>query len=300
MFLDRSYGLEIHSLFPRDGKSRLPTDGKKLRIGVPVKVGFTEFVTVTKSPSTNTTDVTGFSIDVFKAAVELLAFALPFDFIPFAKPDGTSAGSYDDLCYQVYLGERVVSNLARFVMSIWIFVVLILTINYTASLASLYTVQQLQPSVTNIKDLIRKGESIGYLNNSYVYDILKQVGFDDSKIKRFRTMRGIDEALSKGSGKVGVAAVVDQTPNMKLFAILKLTGTERILDIEKKWFKEGRNCQDLNSPKVSSNSLGLESFWVLFLISGVASILALIIFIASFIYRHGHILMHPADSEAST
>lgn len=85
-------------------------------------------------------------------------------------------------------------------------------------------------------------------------------------------------------------------------AILKVTGTERILDIEKKWFKEGRTCQDLNSPKVSSNSLGLESFWVLFLISGVASILALIIFIASFIYRqlHGHILMHPADSEAST
>ncbi|BFG18022.1 hypothetical protein CerSpe_042960 [Prunus speciosa] len=83
-------------------------------------------------------------------------------------------------------------------------------------------------------------------------------------------------------------------------AILKVTGTERILDIEKKWFKEGRNCQDLNSPKVSSNSLGLESFWVLFLISGVASILALIIFIASLIYRHGHILMHPADSEAST
>lgn len=88
-------------------------------------------------------------------------------------------------------------------------------------------------------------------------------------------------------------------PNVS-HAILKVTGTERILDTEKKWFKEGRNCQDLNSPKVSSNSLGLESFWVLFLISGVASTLALIIFIASFIYRHRHILMHPADSEAST
>lgn len=93
---------------------------------------------------------------------------------------------------------------------------LILTINYTASLASLYTFQQLQPSVTDIKDLVTKEESIGYLNNSYVYDILKHVGFDDSKIKGFRTMWEIDEALSKGSRKGGVAAVVDQTPNMKL------------------------------------------------------------------------------------
>ncbi|KAI5354104.1 hypothetical protein L3X38_006999 [Prunus dulcis] len=56
----------------------VPTDGKKLRLRIGVLV---------------------------KAAVELLPFALPFDFIPFAKPDGTSAGSYDDLCYQVYLGK---------------------------------------------------------------------------------------------------------------------------------------------------------------------------------------------------
>ncbi|CAB4265960.1 unnamed protein product [Prunus armeniaca] len=80
-------------------------------------------------------------------------------------------------CFFIFIGfcgcarERVGSNLARFVMSMWIFVVLILTINYTASLASLYTVQQLQPSVTDIKDLVRKEENIGYLNNSYVYDI---------------------------------------------------------------------------------------------------------------------------------
>ncbi|BFG18021.1 hypothetical protein CerSpe_042950 [Prunus speciosa] len=99
----------------KDGKSRLPTDGKKLRIGVPVTAGFTEFVMVTKNPSTNTTDVTGFSIDVFKAAVELLAFALPFDFIPFAKPDGTSAGSYDDLCYQVYLGVKFLTISISFI-----------------------------------------------------------------------------------------------------------------------------------------------------------------------------------------
>ncbi|CAB4265946.1 unnamed protein product [Prunus armeniaca] len=84
---------------------QIPANGKKLRIGVPVKVGFTEFVKITKDPSTNAIDVTGFTIDVFKAAVEVLPYPLPYEFIPFAKPDGTSAGTYSDLCYQVYLGK---------------------------------------------------------------------------------------------------------------------------------------------------------------------------------------------------
>ncbi|PQM41927.1 glutamate receptor 2.7 [Prunus yedoensis var. nudiflora] len=80
-----------------------PNKWQEVEIGVPVKVAFTEFVKVAKNLSTNTTDVTGFSIDVFKAALEVLPYDLPFDFIPFAKPDGTSAGTYNDLVYQVYL-----------------------------------------------------------------------------------------------------------------------------------------------------------------------------------------------------
>jgi ionotropic glutamate receptor len=81
----------------------IPTNGRKLRIGVPKKDGFTEFVKVTKDPSTNRTDVIGFSIDVFQATVEMLPYALPYELIPFAKPDGTSAGTYNDLVYQVFL-----------------------------------------------------------------------------------------------------------------------------------------------------------------------------------------------------
>ncbi|XP_062022459.1 glutamate receptor 2.2-like [Rosa rugosa] len=301
----------------------IPTKGKKLRIGVPVRDGFTELVKVTIDPTTNTTDVTGFSIDVFKAVVDMLPYALPYEFIPFAKPDGTKAGTYNDLCYQVYLGnfdavvgdttiranrslyvdftmpyaeagvvmvvpvidtnkrsawaffkpwqwdlwlatlislllvgfvvwvvqhrtnedfqgttaqqevgnviwfsfstmvfaqrERVDTNLARFVMIIWVFVVLVLTINYQASLTSIYTVEILEPTVTNIKDLLRKGENIGYIPTAYTYEMLKQVGFEDSKLMALGTMEAIDEALSKGSANSGIAAFVDETPYMKLF-----------------------------------------------------------------------------------
>ncbi|XP_004292895.1 PREDICTED: glutamate receptor 2.2-like [Fragaria vesca subsp. vesca] len=83
----------------------LPTNGKKMRIGVPVKVDFTELVKVSIDPKTGTTEVTGFIIDIFKAVVEGLPYALPYELIPFAKPDGTSAGTETELCYQVYMGN---------------------------------------------------------------------------------------------------------------------------------------------------------------------------------------------------
>ncbi|XP_062019357.1 glutamate receptor 2.7-like isoform X1 [Rosa rugosa] len=417
----------------------IPTNGKKLIIGVPVKIDFTEFVKISKDPKTGTMDVTGFCIDVFHAALKVLPYALPYEFAPFTNPDGTSAGNYNDLVYQVYLGkfdavvgdttiranrslyvdftmpytesgvvmvvpiidttsknawvflkpltwdlwlttfcfflftgfvvwvlehrinedfrgppshqfgtsvwfsfstmvfsqkENVISNLTRFVMIIWVFVVLILTQTYTANLASLLTVQQLKPTVVDIKDLLRKGDNVGYSKNAYVYGLLKEVGFNDSNLKGFRTMEALDEALSKGSANGGIAAFVDETPTMKLFlakycskytmigpifktegfgfvfpkrsplvpdvsqAILDVTEGEKMMSIESKWFKKESNCQS-SSQLGSSNSLGLDSFWGLFLIAGVASIFALIIFVASFLYENGHLLIDP-DSEAST
>ncbi|KAF4375819.1 hypothetical protein F8388_014541 [Cannabis sativa] len=50
-------------------------------------------------------------------------------------------------------------------------------------------------------------------------------------------------------------------------------------DMEDVWFKKDTNCPDPNN-MFSSNSLGLESFWGLFLIAGVASSLALVIYAA--------------------
>ncbi|CAN6722048.1 unnamed protein product [Malus baccata var. baccata] len=417
----------------------IPTKGKKLRIGVPVKVGYTEFVKVTKNLDTNTTEVTGFSIDVFDAVLSVLPFALPYEFIPFENPDGTSAGTYNDLVYQVHLEkfdavvgdttiranrslyvdftmpytesgvvmvvpirdmriknawvflkpltwdlwlttlcffifigfviwvlehrinedfrgppshqigtsfwfsfstlvfshrEKVVSNLARFLMIIWVFVVLVLTQSYTANLASLLTVQQLQPTVTGVKDLVKSGVPVGYMQGSFVYELLKDIGFEESKLKAVNSMEESDEALSKGSGRRGgIAAVIDETPNMKLFvakycskytmigpifktdgfgfvlpkrspllcdlsqAVLNVTEGEKIMKIENRWFSQGSHCED--NPTVSNNSLGLESFWGLFLIAGVASILALVIFAVSFLHNNWHILNHAEYSRAS-
>ena len=66
--------------------------------------------------------------------------------------------------------------------------------------------------------------------------------------------------------------------------------------IENKWFKKPNNCPDLNT-SLSSNHLSLSSFWGLFLIAGIASFLALLIFVANFLYEHKHTLFD--DSENS-
>lgn len=80
----------------------IPTSGKKLRILVPVKDGFSQFVKVTKDPTTNATLVTGYSIDIFSAVMQELPYYVPYKFIPFAKPDGESAGTYNNLIDQVH------------------------------------------------------------------------------------------------------------------------------------------------------------------------------------------------------
>ncbi|KAF9591225.1 hypothetical protein IFM89_003176 [Coptis chinensis] len=78
-------------------------NGKKLRIGVPVPEGFSELVNMEKDPYTNSTRVSGYCIDVFKSAIESLPYTLPYEFVPFQREDGKSAGSYNDLIYQVHL-----------------------------------------------------------------------------------------------------------------------------------------------------------------------------------------------------
>ncbi|XP_039164451.1 glutamate receptor 2.7 [Eucalyptus grandis] len=85
------------------GQRVMPKTGKRMRIGVPFKKGFKELVGVELDPEKNATIVTGFCIDVFKAAIDLLPYEVKFDFIPF--PDSTTGSYYEDLIYHVYLQQ---------------------------------------------------------------------------------------------------------------------------------------------------------------------------------------------------
>lgn len=75
----------------------LPVNAKVLRVGVPVRHDFKFFVQVEANHNTNGSTVSGYSIDVFEAAVNRLPYALHYEYIPY-----DCANSYDQLISQVY------------------------------------------------------------------------------------------------------------------------------------------------------------------------------------------------------
>ncbi|XP_052209397.1 glutamate receptor 2.3-like [Diospyros lotus] len=405
--------------------------GKKLRIGVPVKNGFTEFVKVYRD---NKTRPEGYCIKVFDAVMAKLPYPVAYEFVPFETPEGKSAGTYNELVEQVYNGkfdavvgditivanrsnyvdfsfpfaesgmamvvplrhkkenawvflkpltwdlwltsfcsfvfvgfviwvlehrinvdfrgppshqtgtifwfafstmvfaqrERIVSNLGRFVVIVWCFVALILTQSYTASLTSMLTVQQIQP--TDLSELIKKNEKVGCQEGSFIKKILKQLGFDESRsIKIYKSSEELDELLRNGS----VAAAFDEIPYIKVFlskycskytmlpptnrtdgfgfafpigsplvsdvsrALLSVTEGEKMVEIEKALYNDSNCLNSSNSLSSNSVSLGVESFWGLFLIAGLASLSALVIYTIVFTHEHKHVL-NQLEPNAST
>ncbi|XP_078150481.1 glutamate receptor 2.8-like [Carex rostrata] len=371
---------------------------------------YPEFIKVEIDPETNATRASGYSVDVFEAAVKRLPYALPFEYEHFGVTANSSV-NYNEFVYQVFLGkydivigdiiirynrslyadfsmpytdsgvgmivrvkqaenkntfiflqplsfdlwlgsflfliytgitiwilepkmrgpmkrsisrhvgtivqlslfayqEKLESILSKIVAIVSIFVLLILTSSYTASLSSMLTVQQLQPTVTDIHDLIKNGDYVGYQRGSFVEGLLQQVGFDKTKMKVY-SREEFAEALDKGSENGGVTAIVNTIPFIKLFlakncksytmvgpiyktagsgfafpkgsplvadisrAILNITDGDEIIRIEKKWIGDS-NCP--SSITMESNSLNFLSFRGLFLITGVVSTICLLIY----------------------
>ena len=79
------------------------------------------------------------------------------------------------------------------------------------------TVQQLQPTVTDINELRAKGEYIGYQQGSFVLGFLERMNFDESKFRIYNSPQQLADLLSKGSANGGIAAAFDEIPFMKLF-----------------------------------------------------------------------------------
>ncbi|KVH92886.1 Extracellular ligand-binding receptor [Cynara cardunculus var. scolymus] len=378
----------------------IPTSNEnKLRVGVPAKGGFVQFIDANFDPQTKKVVATGFCVDVFKAVVDALPYAVRSEFIPFVTPDGTRpAGSYNDLVYEVFRGkydavvgditilanrseyvdftlpyteagvsmivpikvdertsawiftrplerdlwittgvffiytgvvvwilehrvnkefrgpphqqvgtifwfslstlvfahkEKLKSNLSRFVVAVWVFVVLVLTSSYTASLTSMLTVQQLQPLYTDIHEIMRNGESVGYQDGSFVAGMLIGMGFDGSKLKSYSTFEEYDNALQIGSKNGGVSAIMDELPYIRVFLakyLLQVT-EEQMRNISNQWFGGAAGCDEQKGAKVTSDSLTLDSFKGPFLIAGLSSTSALIIFLLMFLYENREKLM---------
>ncbi|KAG6409699.1 hypothetical protein SASPL_127741 [Salvia splendens] len=315
-------GIAIEKIHPRVGWV-IPTKGKKLRIGVPVKLRFFEFMHITWN-SDNSTKVEGYCKEVFDMVVEARPYGVQYEYVPFATSDHKRAGSYDEFVYAVSQGDfdaavgdvTIVANRSQYVDFTLPYTESVVSMvsadhmvhggsdttqSYTASLTSMLTVQELKPTITDVNELIRSKETVGYHNG-------------------------------KGSAKGGISAAFDEIPYVKLFlakycskyimvgptyktdgfgfafpigsplvpdisrAILNVTEGKQMMEIENKWFKNDTKCAD-TSDYSSSNSLGIESFWGLFMIAGIAGVIALIIYVISFLYENWHVVRRGSDSE---
>ncbi|KAI9117174.1 hypothetical protein K1719_011340 [Acacia pycnantha] len=217
--------------------------------------------------------------------------------------------------------ERLENNWSRFVLILWVFVVLIITQSYTASLASMLTVQRLQPKFMNVKEIRKNNYCVGYQKGSFVKMLLKnQLGFEDeTKLKPYETPEEYDRALSNGE----VAAIFDEIPYVKLFlfkygskyamvgptyktgglgfafplksplvsyfsrAILNVTEDEaKFESIRGKYFSSGIISEDESGPSIpnSQTSLTVSSFGGLFIITGVTSGISLLFYLFKFGY----------------
>ncbi|CAM0951465.1 unnamed protein product [Alopecurus aequalis] len=179
--------------------------------------------------------------------------------------------------------------------------------SYTASLSSILTVEQLQATVTSLEEVISNGSPVGYLNNSFLPGLLRSLKIDESKTTAFNSPEEYNDALS--TGKVDV--IFDEIPYLKVFltkychnytmigptykydgfgyafprgspltpdisrGILNLTSNGRMAELQKQLY-EDKSCPDKDNSQTSS-SLTLRSFEGLFIISGVISMLALIL-----------------------
>ncbi|CAH8387463.1 unnamed protein product [Eruca vesicaria subsp. sativa] len=79
----------------------IPTNGKRLKIGVPLYSGYPQFVKGTRDPITNSTIFSGFCIEYFEAVIQAMPYDVSYDFISISVDEM----DYDTLVYQVYLGK---------------------------------------------------------------------------------------------------------------------------------------------------------------------------------------------------
>ncbi|KAI8007737.1 Glutamate receptor 3.7 [Camellia lanceoleosa] len=259
---------------------------RPLRIGVPNRASFVEFVTESHSSH----KIQGYCIDVFNEARKLVPYDIPFKFEPFG--DGQSNPNYNELVKKVaddvfdavvgdiaivtnrtkivdftqpyaitasfvmiavviwILEHRVnddfrgslrrqiitmflfsfstlfkknqedtVSTLGRLVMVVWLFLLMVITSSYTASLTSILTVQQLSSSsITGIDSLIAGDWPIGYQVGSFAYSYMTEILYiPQSRLISLGSPEEYDKALRLGPSNGGVAAIVDELPYVELF-----------------------------------------------------------------------------------
>ncbi|CAL2253912.1 unnamed protein product [Prunus armeniaca] len=209
--------------------------------------------------------------------------------------------------------NKLKSNLSRITMVVWLFMSLVITQTYTAKLASLLTLPQLEPTVVDVFALQNSNAMVGCAGASYISKYLEEVlHFHHNNIKNFS---GADE-YAPALRSQEVAALFLNLPLAKVFlaencksftmtgptysvggfgfafprgsqllpsvtqAMLKVSEKGTLQDLERKMLAS-QKCMGMDPEEDECLSLSVSPsyFWVLFLFTGGTSSMALAIYI---------------------
>ncbi|KAK2976666.1 hypothetical protein RJ640_017409 [Escallonia rubra] len=204
--------------------------------------------------------------------------------------------------------EKIQSKYTKVVLVAWLFVVLVLTSSYTASLSSMLTVRKLEPKVKDIEWIRRTNATVACDGDTFVLDYLQRV-LRLNNIKSVINPHDYPKEFDSGS----ITAAFLELPYEKVFrqkycnrytttgptyrfggfgfvfqkgspiaadvseAILIMSEDGRLKEIEKKWLSPSKNCS--SDTTTGTDSLSLKSFWGLYLISCVPSTLCFLVFL---------------------
>ncbi|KAJ1442429.1 Solute-binding protein family 3/N-terminal domain of MltF [Sesbania bispinosa] len=111
-------------------------------------------------------------------------------------------------------GDKLHSNLSRVAMVVWLFVALIITQTYTASLASMLTVERFEPTIDSLQQLKNSNAKVGYDQGSYLQRYLQDaLDFSAENIKQFDSQHDYADAL----GRKEIAAAFLDAAEAKIF-----------------------------------------------------------------------------------
>ncbi|XP_062152265.1 glutamate receptor 3.7 [Alnus glutinosa] len=230
--------------------------------------------------------------------------------------------------------ESTVSPLGRMVMVVWLFLLMVITASYTASLTSILTVQQLSSPITGIDSLISSNWPIGYQVGSFAYSYLADgLYIPRSRLKSLGSPEEYERALRQGPDNGGVAAIIDELTYVELFlskqtefgiigqpftksgwgfafkrgsplavdistAVLKLAENGSLQKIHERWFCK-MGCPGENRHKDEPNRLHMISFWGLYLLCGIVTLGSLLVFFLRMVRQFLRYKRQQRESESS-
>ncbi|KAL8110866.1 hypothetical protein AgCh_026572 [Apium graveolens] len=193
------------------------------------------------------------------------------------------------------------------------FVALIIIQSYTASLSSMLIAQSLEPIVKDVATLMKMNATTGYFQRSFLRSyIIGTLGFDPAKVRKYpSTAAGYAKALNTKE----IVRIIFEVPPAKVFlaqycksfiksdrtfkdegfgfkafekgfpllpginnAIMNITESGKLLELEKKYINS-EECVDADTISDAEPSIGLNSFSILFMLTGCTSTIVLVMFV---------------------